>query len=312
MIEPGTVLKDESGAIAQLHGIGLQRFGHRFWAWGEDKRSGSTFSAVAAYSSADLTTWRFEREALSADPSDGADLAPDRIVERPKVLQRPDGTYVMLLHLDRVGQTDDGNFHYVDARVGFAYASAPQGPFTFMHGERPLGHESRDIGVYQEDGVGYLLSEDRIHGTAIYRLAEDYLSIEERVALIVDESAPYPGYESPTLIKHEGTYYLFASQLTGWDTNDNVYATATSLAGPWSSWTHFAPVGTNTWDSQVSVVLPVVGADGVTRYLYVGDRWTPQDLANSPAVWLPLSIENGVANLPWRESWDPISELALD
>lgn len=309
MMTPGTTFQDESGATAQLHGIGLQRFGDRFWAWGEDKRSGSTFSAVAAYSSDDLVTWRFEGDALRAE--DTGDLAPDRIVERPKVLQRPDGTFVMLLHLDRVAQLEDGSYHYVDARVGYALSANPQGPFTFVHGERPLGFESRDIGVYQEDGVGYLLSEDRIHGTAIYRLSADYLSVEEHVALIVDDGPPDPGYESPTLIKHEGTYYLFASQLTGWATNDNIYATAPSLAGPWSPWQHFAPVGTSTWDSQVSVVLPVVGTDGITRYLYVGDRWTPQDLANSPAVWLPLSIENGVANLPWRESWDPVAELAL-
>lgn len=29
---------------------------------------------------------------------------------------------------------------------------------------------------------------------------------------------------------------MFASQETGWSSNDNMYSTATSLSGPWSAW----------------------------------------------------------------------------
>lgn len=309
MIEPGTAFVDDRGRVAQLHGIGIQQLGETFWAWGENKEHGATFTSVAAYSSPDLVHWRFEGDALT--PGEG-DLTPDRIVERPKVLQRPDGAFVMLLHIDEVGlDPRSGTHRYVDARVGYAIADSPAGPFRYVHGARPLGNESRDIGVYTEDGVGYLLSEDREQGTAIYRLADDYLSAVERVALIADPERRHPGYESPTLVKHEGRYYLFGSDLTGWHSNDNVVATAERLEGPWSPWQHFAPPGSNTWDSQVSVVLPVVGVDGVTRHLYVGDRWDPDDLENSGAVWLPIEIGGGGARLEWRDRWDPVTELRL-
>lgn len=84
------------------------------------------------------------------------------------------------------------------------------------------------------------MSEDRDHGTHIYRLADDYLTIVEDVACERATDYPY-GLESPTIIKKDGLYYWFGSQLTSWDTNDNKYSTATDLHGPWSEWKLFAP-----------------------------------------------------------------------
>ncbi|NLP84290.1 family 43 glycosylhydrolase [Microbacterium sp. CFH 90308] len=278
---------DDRGRTAQLHGIGLQRVGGRWLAWGEDKTAGDRFTAVACYSSADLAQWTFEGDALVA--GDG-DIGPDRIVERPKALQRPDGTWVMLLHID----TAD----YAFARVGYAVADRPEGPYAYVGSERPLGNISRDIGVFQEDGVGYLLSEDRDHGLHIYRLRDDYLAVESVVATLRQQANPAIGYESPTLVRHEGTYYLFGSDLTGWSMNDNMYTSAPALTGPWADWQPMAPAGTRTYESQVSVVAPV--GDG---YVYVGDRWTPELLAESPAVWLPLRIEDGRVRLEWRDEW---------
>lgn len=288
MIRPGEVFLDDRGAVAQLHGVGVQRVGQRWFAWGEDKKRDGLFSAVACYSSADLATWRYEGDALRA--ADG-DIGGDRIVERPKVLQHPDGHWVMFLHID----TED----YATARVGYAVADHPQGPYTYMGSERPLGNVSRDIGVYQEDGVGYLLSEDRDNGLQIYRLRDDYLAVEATVVTLVQQDLPELGYESPTLVRHEGLYYLFGSDLTGWELNDNKYAVANDLAGPWSGWSDFAPAGSATHESQVSVVFPL--GDG--RFVYAGDRWQNQDLFNSPAIWLPIEIADGQAKLEWMDEW---------
>ncbi|MDR6144061.1 hypothetical protein QE375_003615 [Microbacterium foliorum] len=288
-IQPGSVFVDDRGHIAQLHGIGLSRVADRWYAWGEDKAAGGTFTAVACYSSADLISWRFEGNALAA--GDG-DIAADRVVERPKVLQRPDGAWVMLLHVESAD--------YSFASVGYAISDHPAGPFRYLGSERPLGNISRDIGVYQEDGVGYLLSEDREKGLHIYRLRPDYLGVEDVVMTVRQQNNPAIGYESPTLVRHDGLYYLFGSDLTGWSTNDNMFTTATSLAGPWAPWRPFAPVGSATFDSQVSVVVPVGSG-----HLYVGDRWLRDSLDESPAVWLPITLREGTAELEWRDSWNP-------
>lgn len=291
-IHPGTTFVDDRGDIAQLHGIGLLRHDDRWFAWGEDKTNSDRFTTVACYSSTDLATWRYEGNALTA--SDG-DLAPDRIVERPKVLRHPDGHWVMFLHIDSPD--------YADARVGYAVADSPTGPYTYIRSERPLGNLSRDIGVYQEDGTGFLLSEDRDNGLHIYRLRPDYLGVEEVVVTLRQQDRPEIGYESPALVKHDGTYIVFGSDLTGWQMNDNKYSTAVALAGPWSPWRDLAPAGTRTFESQVSTVVPV--GDG---YAYVGDRWDPENLFASPAVVLPLRIESGSVVLEWRDRWT-IEEL---
>lgn len=291
-IRPGRVFVDDRGRTAQLHGIGLQRVDDRWFAWGEDKTAGDQFTAVACYSSTDLASWRYEGDALRAD--DG-DIGPDRVVERPKVLQRPDGRWVMLLHVDSAD--------YSFARVGYAIADRPEGPYRYVGSERPLGNLSRDIGVFQEDGVGYLLSEDRDNGLHIYRLREDHLGVESLVATLRQQARPEIGYESPAVVTSGGRYYLFGSDLTGWSMNDNVWTSAPALDGPWDDWRLLAPLGTNTFESQVSVVAPV--GDG---FVYIGDRWTPDALAESPAVWLPLHIEGGRVRLEWRDAWS-IEEL---
>ncbi|MFY1668561.1 family 43 glycosylhydrolase [Plantactinospora sp. WMMB334] len=304
VVAPGRLFVDQHGEVAQLHGVGIQRYDGVFWAWGEDKTHGGTFGGVACYSSPDLATWTSHGHALAVDETIG-DLAPGRVVERPKVLRNPTGAYVMLLHVDSAD--------YSDARLGWAVADRPQGPYTYLRSERPLGNLSRDIGVFaDDDGTGYLLSEDREHGLHVYHLAPDLMSVRETVATTLTAPGDHPagphGYESPTMVKAGGLYYLFGSELTGWATNDNQYATAPSPAGPWSEWRDFAPPGAATYDSQVSVVVPVHGSE-TTSHVYVGDRWDPDDLYHSTPVWLPLRIEEGRAELVWRDRWtiDPVT-----
>lgn len=72
-----------------------------------------------------------------------------------------------------------------------------------------------------------------------------------------------------------------------------MYTTATSLSGPWSSWSTFAPVGTDTWNSQTNFVLPVGNS-----FIYMGDRWVSSNLMASTYVWLPLTISGSTASLP--------------
>lgn len=288
-IHPGSGFTDDRGEVAQLHGCAPVRVGDRWYAWGENKSRGALFTAVDCYSSADLAEWRYEGASLAAQ--DHPDLTADRIIERPKALRRPDGTWVMFLHVE--------SHDYSYARVGYAVADNPVGPYEYVGSERPLGNISRDIGVYQEDGVGYLLSEDRENGLHIYRLRDDYLAVEEIVATLRQVPRPEIGYESPALVKHEGLYYLFGSDLTGWSTNDNKVATAASLAGPWSDWEDFAPAGSATFDSQVSAIVPVEG----DLFVYVGDRWQQDELYTSPAVWLPMRLNGGAVQMEWTDAW---------
>ncbi|UWZ49639.1 ricin-type beta-trefoil lectin domain protein [Dactylosporangium matsuzakiense] len=104
------------------------------------------------------------------------------------------------------------------------------------------------------------------------------------------------------MVKIDGTYYLFGSHLTGWNTNDNQYATATAITGTWSAFRSFAPAGTNTCNSQTTAILPVSGSSG-TSYLFLGDRWNPGNLADSRYVWQPLTISGTTVTMTCRSSW---------
>jgi hypothetical protein len=284
---PGAAWNDTSGNALQAHGLGIVKSGSTWYAFGENKTgesSGNTsFQSINCYSSTDLRNWTFQRAALSVQGS--GDLGPNRIVERPKVIYNAStATYVMYLHID--------SSDYSEAKVGVATSSTPCGAYTYRGSSRPLGFQSRDIGLFQDtDGTGYLLSEDRANGLRIDRLSADYLTVSSAVAVFAD-------YEAPAMVKTGGRYYLLGSHLTGWSTNDNDYTTATSLTGTWAAWRPVAPAGTNTFTSQTANIITVGSS-----FVYAGDRWTTGNLGTSPLIWLPLTISGTTMALGWQSSW---------
>lgn len=290
-ITPGATQTDQNGNQLQMHGLGIIKVGSTYYGFGEDKTGESaantSFQNIPCYSSTDLGSWSFVREALTRQST--GDLGPSRIVERPKVLYNSSsGQYVMYLHID--------NLSYSENRVGVATSPSVCGPYTYRGSFQPLGHRSRDLGLFQDStGAAYLLSEDPASGLRIDALSSDYLSVTSSVAVLAD-------YEAPAMVNIGGRYYLLGSHLTGWSTNDNQFTTATSLSGPWSSWKSFAPSGTNTCNSQTANIITVQGSSGTT-YVYAGDRWNTGSIGASPMVWLPLNISGTSVSISCLSSW---------
>ena len=215
-----------TGHHIQAHGAGIIEESGTFYMIGEDKTEGSAFQNINCYSSTNLVEWTFEK-ALLTRQADG-DLGPERVVERPKVIyNEATSTYVMYLHID--------DSSYGEAAVGVATSNTVCGEYTYLGSARPLGFESRDIGLFKDDdGSAYLLTEDvgindlvwkksttdhsyqRPTGLRIDALSDDYLNVTESVYLW-DENI-----ESPAVWKTNGYYFMFGSRLTGWDPNDNV------------------------------------------------------------------------------------------
>jgi hypothetical protein len=295
---PGAAWTDTSGAALQLHGLGILKVGGTWYAYGEDKTgetsSNTSFQDIPCYSSTDLRTWTRQGDALTRQPS--GDLGPNRIVERPKVVYNSSThEYVMWMHID--------DSSYSAAEAGVAESSTPCGPYTYLGASRPLGFQSRDIGLFQDsNGTAYLLTEDRANGLRIDELSSDYLSVVSAGSANGGSVALLADYEAPAMAHAGGTYYLLASHLTGWSTNDNVYATASSPAGPWSAVKNFAPAGTSTYNSQTANIIPVSGSSGST-YIYAGDRWTTSNLGTSPLIWLPMDLSGATADVGWQNSW---------
>jgi hypothetical protein len=291
-ITPGTVWQDTEGHVIQAHGGGIIQVGKTYYWFGEDHSGGWLYKDIPCYSSNDLSHWTFKGYALTHQPS--GDLGPNRIVERPKVLyNKHTKTFVMYLHID--------DTHYSEAKVGVATSKRVTGPYTYIGSFSPMGRQSRDMSVFQDtDDTQYLVFEDRGEGggVQIEQLAPDGLTVQKEVAVVGSRG----GHEAPAIVKVNGTYFLLGSHLTGWSTNDNEYATAPALSGPWSGFQDVAPKGTHTYDSQTAWILTVHGTK-TTSYIYMGDRWKSNDLGDSRYIWLPLTIQGQTMslapNVPW-------------
>ncbi|KAI5854710.1 galactan 1,3-beta-galactosidase [Tricharina praecox] len=276
-----------NGQHIQAHGAAITKVGSTYYLIGENKLNGSSFQSVNCYSSANLVEWTYVGQLLTLAAS--GDLGPSRVVERPKVVYNDaTGKFVLYMHID--------SSNYGEAKVGVAVGNSVCGSYTYQGSFQPMGYQSRDIGMYKDDdGSAYLLTEDRVNGLRIEKLSSDFLTVESIVYTWAEK------YESPAILKRDGVYFMFASKLTGWNANDNLYSTATSLSGPWSAWSTFAPVGTLTHTSQTSFILPVSNSFA----MYMGDRWVSSNLMRSTYVWLPLTVSGTTASLPWYYNWIP-------
>ncbi|MFJ5029179.1 RICIN domain-containing protein [Streptomyces sp. NPDC088560] len=296
-IANGTQFTDTSGNALHAHGGGVIKAGSYYYWFGEDRNSDNTFRSVDAYRSTDLKNWEFRAHVLTQSSAPELSTA---YIERPKVVYNAaTGMFVMWMH-------KENGVDYTQARVAVAVSSTVDGGYTYRGSFQPLGrYQSRDMTTFVDtDGTAYLVSSaNDNYDLNIYRLTADYTGIDSLVA------NPWPGghREAPALFRRNGVYFMLTSGATGWSPNQQQYATATSLAGPWTSWSN---VGDSTaYGSQTAYVLPVQGSSG-TSYLYMGDRWGNSfggTVDDSRYVWLPLTFP---AATSMSMSWSP--EITVD
>jgi hypothetical protein len=208
-----------------------------------------------------------------------------------------------------------------------ATADRPTGPFRFLRSFRPIrydfgypildrthqaeqGSTFRDMNLFvDDDGRAYVFYAAEGNPTMyVARLSADFTGIEtppvesqtwERI--LVKQSR-----EGPAPFKYQGKYYLISSGTTGWDPNPASYAVAAHIFGPWAVKGNpsTGPGAETTFRSQSTFVLPAPG-NAAGAFIYMGDRWLKDNLADSRYVWLPFRIrEDGGFSLAWRDAWD--------
>lgn len=166
---------DDKGNIVNAHGACIVEENGRYYLFGEWKSDKSNaFPGFSCCSSDDLVNWKFENIVLRVQPE--GILGPNRVGERVKVMKCPKtGEYIMLMHADDMG--------YKDPYIGLATCKTIAGDYQL---QGPLLYKGQpvkrwDMGTFQDtDGKGYLL----IHHGPVYRLSDDYRSIEAEVAHI--------------------------------------------------------------------------------------------------------------------------------
>ena len=290
VIRNGMPWFDDHGNIVNAHGACIVEEKGKYYLFGEWKSDESNaFPGFSCYSSDDLVNWKFERVVLTVQP-DGI-LGPNRVGERVKVMKCPStGEFVMFMHADDMG--------YKGPYIGYATCKTINGEYQL---QGPLLYQGKpvqrwDMGTFQDtDGKGYLL----IHHGPIYRLSDNYRSIEMEVAHVKGSG------ESPAMFKKDGIYYMLYSNLTSWEKNDNFYFTAPKIEGPWTKQGLFCPEGTLTYNSQSTFVFPLKRGND-TIPMFMGDRWSyPHQASAATYVWMPMQVNGTKLSIPeYWQCWD--------
>ncbi|GAB3160698.1 RICIN domain-containing protein [Myceligenerans halotolerans] len=298
-VQNATQFTTTNGSPVHAHGGGVVKSGSYYYWIGENRHQDHNgFRYVSCYRSTDLANWEFVNNVLtqSSDPE-----LQDAKIERPKIMYNAaTDRYVIWAHKE-----NGADYSEARAAVAVSTTNQPCGSYDYRGSFRPLGHMSRDIGVFvDDDGTGYMYSAAREnYDLHIYRLTADYAEIDELVA------DPWHGdhREAPALFKRGGTYFMLTSGSTGWSPNQQKYATAPSITGPWTAMQN---VGDSTmYGSQTAFVLPIQGSQG-TDYLYMGDRWGNSigGLVNdSRYVWAPIEFPDSTTM-----EVDYFAELVID
>ncbi|MCP2331358.1 RICIN domain-containing protein [Actinoalloteichus caeruleus] len=296
-IPNGTQFTDTDGNPLHAHGGGVLKVGDYYYWFGENRNPDFTFRHVSAYRSTDLRNWEFRNHVLTQDSDPELAVAN---IERPKVIYNEStGQFVMWMH-------KENGRDYGEARAAVAVSDTVDGDYEWRGSFRPFDeHMSRDITAFVDgDGTGYMISSAREnYDLHVYRLTPDYTQVEELVHVL------WPGghREAPAMFERDGVYFLVTSGATGWNPNQQKYATAECVECPWTEPTNLG--NSTAFGSQTAFVLPVEGSE-TTGYLYMGDRWgpaqggTPND---SEYVWLPLEFPT-----PTSLTMDWTPELEID
>ena len=166
------------------------------------------------------------------------------------------------------------------------------------------GQMARDMTLFvDDDGRAYHIYASEANGTLhISQLTDDYLSSAGKYVRVL----PGRFNEAPAMLKHGRKYFVFTSDCTGWAPNPARLLTANSIFGPWKELGNpcLGPgeQTTNTFNSQSTFILPVQGKRDA--FIFLADRWNPQNAIDGRYVWLPIQFQRGVPTISWHDEWD--------
>ncbi|TAH27086.1 MAG: hypothetical protein EAZ07_02305 [Cytophagales bacterium] len=295
--EPGKVWLDTDGNPIAAHGAGFMYHDGIYYWYGETRASFHSFPGFSCYSSKDLMNWKNEGYVLKPNKTDPKhDLYETNIIERPKVIfNAKTKKFVMWMHVE--------DNKYQKANAGVAVSDSPTGPFEYIKSIRPNGHESRDMGLFQdEDGKAYLIHASEKNSTQhINLLNDDYLDVEGTYVRFWT----YQWREVPTIFKSKGKYYSITSLCTGFSPNAALYAVSDHILGEWKIIDNpCIGIGAeSSFRSQASYIIPV--ANKPNTFIYMADRWTPTTLSDSRYIFLPIDFTNdNKIQVKWYEKWN--------
>ena len=340
---PGKIWKDLDGNHINSHGGGIYYEDGVYYWYGEHKGENSLAQVgVRVYTSKDLYNWTNKGIALSVSANPNSDITKGSVIERPKVVyNKKTGQYVLWFHLELKGQgyaAARTGLAVSDSPLGpFKYLksfrpNAGVWPRNFSEKQKQKenaealkyewwttkwaealkdglyvrrdfndGQMSRDMTVFvDDDGKAYHIHASEENQTLhISLLTDDYLDFTETWVRM----QPGGQNEAPAVFKKDDYYYMITSGLTGWAPNAARSFRSKSMLGPWESLGNPAKEKGSevTFNSQSTYILPVQGLEDF--YIFMADRWNPDNHQDGRYVWLPVSFNNDKPEIYWAEEW---------
>lgn len=336
----GKHINAHGGAILEHNGT-FYWFGESRLPRNEKDR---TRYGVGCYSSKDLLNWKNEGLALRVINDTSSLLQPGCVIERPKVVfNKRTGRFVMWFHHELKGKgyaaaltglavSDNitGPYTYVKslrpnagvwpANLPAEYRKASADEATIKRGSeewRKLiregyyvrrdfegGQMARDMTVFVDrDGTAWHVHSAEENMTLHFsELTDDYQDFTGTYYRVL----PGESNEAPAIFFRKGKYYMFSSGTTGWKPNPGRMSVADKISGEWKAVGNPCR-GTEeqnsiTFGSQSTNVLQVPGKKN--EFIYMGDRWIPDNLADSRHIWLPVEWEKNMPVIRWYDSWN--------
>ncbi|WP_198586754.1 family 43 glycosylhydrolase [Glycomyces xiaoerkulensis] len=315
-----TFWNDTDGNPIYSQGGGVFKFGDTYYWYGVHYQGAESYRAdpsrkyndqvrfvsIPVYSSQDLVNWTFENEIATTSTGLGelgGNMGDAGWIGRLGVSYNENtGKYVLLVQMWHPSH---------DHGVLFLQGDSPTDDFAYGNFQTRIQNSpttgTGDQTVFtDEDGRDYLIMSNR-EGRAHAYVAEisesDSLSVEPAVEVGYSSE----GREGNAMFKLDGTYYMAASDLHGWNTSVNyvLESTGGGIQGDYTDW--YTMDGTGMDYSHVTQTGFFVTVEGTEQdtVLYAGDRWA--DFAWNGIgynQWVPITEEGDELRFHSVSQWE--------
>ena len=195
---------------------------------------------------------------------------------------------------------------YTLANAMVATSAGECGPYQYVKDFRPLGQQVRDDFLWKDDdGTAYFMAASNKNGgandtLAIFRLTPDYLDVDSTAGTTWAFDGKYR--EAPIVAKSGGVYFLLTSAAAGWYPSQGMYATATSMLGPWSA---LQPLGNAATFGGQNADIKVIRGTQASANILVLDHLGGGTARDDGNLFLPVVLDPvaKTATLDWYSKY---------
>ncbi len=257
----------------------------------------NTFEAVTCYSSSDLESWKFE----------GNVLTKDKVNQYGK-------TWVGRLGVCYIKEMNKyAMFVQHGSEVLITVSDSPTGDFVWhqkINMEKMIGTSNTgDQTVFTDEDTGksYLIYS---YGKGRNKIYVSEIGMKEGKVNLLDCTEVFKGEsrEGNCMFKYNNKYYMFASNIYGWDASFAYYLVADDIRGPYLPTNNMLVIDGASEDfahvSQTGFFFSVKGNKQET-IVYCGDRWA--DFAGNGLgynQWCPISFERKTPYFNSLSAWN--------